>query len=137
MERKAMAVWTGSGKEGKGTLSTTSKTLNETPYNYKMRFEDAPGTNPEELIGAAFSGCFTMKLSFVLGAAGFTPDQLQTDAKVTLEDGAITGIHLDVKGNVPGITKEQFESAAQEAKTTCPVGKALSAVPSTVSATLG
>ena len=136
MERKATAVWSGSGKEGKGKLSTASKTLNETPYNYVMRFEEAPGTNPEELIAAAHAGCFNMKLSFILGKAGFTPKELATEAKVTLDAPGITAIHLELKANIPGITREQFQTAAEDAKENCPVSKALSSVPITMNITL-
>ena len=136
MVRKANAAWSGSGKEGKGTLSTASKILNETPYNYVMRFADAPGTNPEELIGAAHAGCFSMKLSFVLGNSGFTADEIKTEASVTLENGAVTQIHLEVSAKIPGITKEQFETAALDAKANCPISKALASVPISMNAVL-
>ena len=133
MIRKSTAIWTGSGKEGQGKLTTQSKTLNDVPYNFRMRFEDAPGTNPEELIAAAHAGCFNMKLSFVLGNSGFTPEMLHTTAGVTLHEGSITGIHLDLKAKIAGITKEQFATAAEDAKLNCPVSQALSAVPLTLS----
>src|SRR6516162_1975602 len=126
MKRTATAVWNGSGKEGTGNLSTQSSTLNKTQYSYKSRFEEGTGTNPEELIAAAHSGCFTMKLSFVLGAAGFTPDSLETTATVTIESGTITESHLSVKAKVPGIDQQKFQECATEAKNTCPVSKALS-----------
>lgn len=124
MKRQATAVWNGSGKEGNGTLSTQSTVLNNSQYSYKSRFEEGIGTNPEELMAAAHAGCFTMKLSFVLGAAGYTPDRIETNCIITLENGAITTSHLQVTATVPGITKEDFDKAAQEAKTDCPVSKA-------------
>ncbi|GAA4317416.1 OsmC family protein [Compostibacter hankyongensis] len=127
MKRTATAVWNGSGKEGKGTLSSQSEVLNNTPYSYKTRFTEEKGTNPEELIAAAHAGCFTMKLSFVLGEAGFTPDSLETTAAVTLDNGAITSSQLSVKASVPGISKEQFDACAKEAKDNCPISKALNA----------
>lgn len=125
MKRTATAVWNGSGKEGAGQLSSQSTVLNKTQYSYKSRFEDGVGTNPEELIAAAHAGCFAMKLSFVLGAAGFTPDSIEAVSVVTLDNGVITGSHLTVKAKVPGITKEKFEESAADAKANCPVSKAL------------
>lgn len=125
MKRTATAVWNGSGKEGAGQLSCQSTVLNKTQYSYKSRFEDGVGTNPEELIAAAHAGCFAMKLSFVLGAAGFTPDSIEATSVVTLDNGVITGSHLTVKAKVPGITKEKFEESAADAKANCPVSKAL------------
>lgn len=123
--RKASAKWNGSGKEGKGTLTTQSKVLNESQYSFKTRFEDGIGTNPEELIAAAHSGCFTMKLSFLLGEAGFTPNTLETEAVVTFEDGSITKIHLDLNGKVDGIDNNKFQEIALNAKQTCPISKLL------------
>jgi len=125
MKRTATAAWNGSGKEGNGTLTTQSNTLNKTPYSYTSRFESGAGTNPEELIAAAHAGCFTMKLSFVLGAAGFTPTTLETTCTVTLDNGAITSSHLVLKGNVPQISKEEFQKHADDAKANCPISKAL------------
>lgn len=125
MIRNAKAVWNGTGKEGKGQLTTQSKTLNNTSYNYKDRFEDGTGTNPEELIAAAHAGCFSMKLSFVLGAAGFTPDEINTSCHVTLDSGSITKSKLTVKAKVPGITAEKFLECANDAKVNCPVSKGL------------
>ncbi len=125
--RKATAKWQGSGKEGKGTLTTQSTILNETQYSYKSRFENGIGTNPEELVGAALSGCFTMQLSFLLGEAGFTPTNLETEAKVTFEDGAIPAIHLELNGEVDVISKEKFQEVAKKAKETCPISKLLNA----------
>src|SRR5215471_4137808 len=125
MKRTATAVWNGSGTEGNGNLTTQSSTLNKTQYSYKSRFEEGTGTNPEELIAAAHAGCFTMKLSFVLGAAGFTPDSIETLATVTIENGTITSSHLSVKAKVPNIDKQKFEECAADAKANCPVSKAL------------
>jgi osmotically inducible protein OsmC len=125
MPKSATAVWNGSGKEGTGYLTTQSTVLNKTQYSFKSRFADGPGTNPEELIAAAHAGCFTMKLTFVLGAAGFTPDEIETKCDVTLADGAITKSHLTVKAKVPGITKEKFDECAADAKANYPVSKLL------------
>ncbi len=127
MIRNATAVWQGNGKEGKGTVSTQSTVLDKTQYSYKSRFEDGVGTNPEELIAAAHAGCFTMKLSFVLQAAGVTADEIETRCEVTLEDGTITTSRLTVKAKVPGISKEKFEECAKDAKENCPVSKLLKA----------
>jgi lipoyl-dependent peroxiredoxin len=125
MKSFATAHWKGSGKEGSGTLSTKSGVLEETPYEYKSRFEGGEHTNPEELVAAAHSGCFSMKLSFILGAAGFTPDNIDTNCTVTLEGGVVTESHLDVKATVPGITEDKFKVCAEEAKNTCPMSKLL------------
>jgi len=126
MKRNATAVWQGSGKEGKGNLTTQSTTLNNTQYSFGSRFAEGVGTNPEELIAAAHAGCYSMKLSFVLGAAGFTPSRIETKCTVTLEAGVITGSHLDVRAKVPKLKAKDFPQYAEEAKETCPVGKALS-----------
>jgi lipoyl-dependent peroxiredoxin len=125
MIRKATAVWNGSGKEGNGHLTTQSTVLNKTQYSFNSRFADGIGTNPEELVAAAHAGCFNMKLSFVLGAAGFTPETLETECAITLADGAITSSHLTVKATVPGITAEQMEACAADAKANCPISKLL------------
>jgi osmotically inducible protein OsmC len=125
--RKAVARWIGPGKDGKGTLTTGSKVLNETPYSFRTRFEDVVGTNPEELIAAAHSGCFTMQLSFLLGDAGFTPGHLETEAKLTFEDGNITAVHLDLHGRVKGMDEKKFLEVANKAKEICPVSKLLKA----------
>ena len=108
MIRNATAVWNGSGKEGNGTLTTASTVLNKTQYSFNSRFAEGVGTNPEELVAAAHAGCFTMKLSFVLGEAGFTPENLETKCEITFENGSVTKSHLIVKGTVPGISKEKF-----------------------------
>ena len=125
MKSFASAHWEGTGKEGSGTLSTKSQALNQANYEYKSRFEGGENTNPEELIGAAHAGCFSMKLSFVLGAAGFTPSSIDTEATITLEAGSVTSSHLVVKANVPGITPEKFQECAEDAKANCPISKLL------------
>lgn len=136
MDRSATAVWNGSGKDGNGHLSTQSKALEKVQYSYKSRFEQGTGTNPEELIAAAHAGCFTMKLSFVLGSAGFTPESLETTSTVTLNDGTVTKSHLVVKGKVPNITPEKFQECVDDAKANCPVSKALSPLEITAEAQL-
>lgn len=125
MKRSATAVWNGSGKEGNGHLSTQSGVFKDKPYSYSSRFENGEGTNPEELVAAAHAGCFSMKLSFVLGAAGFTPDEIKTECFITLENGAISNSHLVLQAKVPGISKEKFEECANEAKANCPISKSL------------
>jgi osmotically inducible protein OsmC len=127
MKRTGSAHWQGSGKEGKGTLATQSGVLQNTQYSYTSRFENGIGTNPEELIAAAHAGCFTMKLSFVLGAAGLTANHIMTTATITLENGAITDIHLSVTAKVPGANADSFAAAANDAKANCPVSKVLNA----------
>jgi len=124
--RRATAVWSGTLKEGKGTISVPSGVLKDTAYGFGRRFGDDPGTNPEELIAAAHSSCFSMALSHGLAGAGTPPESLETSADVTFQPGeGITGIVLTVKGQVPGITAEQFQEAAETAKANCPVSKAL------------
>ncbi len=142
--RKASAVWNGTGKEGTGKLTSTSGVLKDTPYSFNSRFvsEDGKaGTNPEELIAAAHSGCFTMSLSFQLNTAGFTATELKTEATVTIEkvDGAnkITHIQLETMGTVQGITNDKFQELAINAKKNCPVSVALSAVEIGMNARLG
>ncbi|MBL7927220.1 MAG: OsmC family protein [Bacteroidia bacterium] len=125
MVRKATANWMGSGKEGTGKVSTQSGVLNNNQYSYHSRFEEGTGTNPEELIAAAHAGCFSMKLSFVLGAAGYTPTSIDTTCAITLDAGAITTSALTVRAVVPGISAEQFLTCANEAKTNCPISKLL------------
>jgi osmotically inducible protein OsmC len=125
MKRNATANWKGSGKEGKGTLTTQSTVLKETQYSFNSRFADGVGTNPEELIAAAHAGCFTMKLSFVLGEAGYTPEDITTSCSITLGDGVITESQLVVKARVPGIQKAKFEECVADAKANCPVSKLL------------
>lgn len=125
MKRKATAVWIGSGKEGNGHLTTQSNVLSKTQYSFNSRFAEGIGTNPEELVAAAHAGCFSMKLSFVLGEAGFTPTELATDCIITLENGAVTSSELMLKAKVPGISKEKFKECAENAKANCPISKLL------------
>jgi osmotically inducible protein OsmC len=131
MERTATAVWNGSLKDGKGSISTQSPILADAPYSFITRFENGKGTNPEELIAAAHAGCFTMALSAQLGGANFTPDTLNTKATLSLEKldagWTISKIHLDVTARVPGISTEAFQAAAAEAKANCPVSRLLKA----------
>ena len=136
MLRKATAVWHGSGVEGDGVLSTPSGVLSDTPYSSKARFVSKDGedtwTNPEELIAAAHAGCFSMALSYQLSGAGFVPDEIHTDAHLTMEKEdagwAIKSIKLDVKATVPGIGEQEFQQLALNAKQGCPVSKALAAI---------
>lgn len=125
MSKQATAIWHGSGKEGHGHLATQSGVLKDARYTYKDRFEEGPGTNPEELIAAAHAGCFSMKLSFLLGEAGFTPDEIRTTCDITLASGAITKSHLTVNAKVPGMDKEKFAECAENARANCPVSKLL------------
>jgi len=125
MKRKATAIWNGSGKEGNGNLTTQSTILDKTQYSFNSRFAEGKGTNPEELIAAAHAGCFSMKLSFVLGEAGFTPEKITTDCTITIDDGTITQSQLVLKAAVPGITEEKFKACAEDAKANCPVSKLL------------
>ncbi len=131
MKQKASAQWQGSLKEGAGTLSTGSGALVDKPYSFKTRFEGEQGTNPEELIGAAHAGCFSMAFSMILGGAGFTADRIETTATISLEqnDGgfAITASHLDVTASIPGIDDATFQDLAGKAKEGCPVSKLLNA----------
>jgi lipoyl-dependent peroxiredoxin len=131
MVRKASAVWKGSLKEGKGTISSDSGVLSNTPYSFSTRFENAKGTNPEELIAAAHAGCFTMALSAQLGNAGITPESLETTASLTLDKldagWTITKVHLDVAARIPGVDKGAFDKAAENAKAGCPVSRLLKA----------
>ncbi|WP_207533425.1 OsmC family protein [Desertivirga arenae] len=144
MIRRSSAVWNGSGKEGKGTLTSTSGVLSNTPYSFAARFESEDGkagTNPEELIAAAHAGCFTMALSFQLSGAGFVPEELKTEAAVRVDPSeggfSITAITLKLEAKVPGISEEQFQELANAAKAGCPVSKALSSVAITLEAKLG
>ena len=131
MIKKAWAVWKGSIKEGGGTVSTETGVLKEAPYGFRARFEDGKGTNPEELIGAAHAGCFSMALSGLLGEAGLTPEKIETHAEVTLERiGAnyeISASHLIVSARIPGAVDARFQEIANKAKTGCPVSKLLKA----------
>ena len=135
-KRHATAVWNGTGKEGKGNLTTQSKVLDKTQYSWHSRFEEGNGTNPEELIAAAHAGCFTMKLTFLLGAAHHTPDELETKCEITLDGGVITKSELTVKGKVSGITQDQFQHIAADAHAACLVGKLFNCEKTLLSATL-
>lgn len=135
MKRTASAHWEGDLKGGRGTLSTQSTVLDKSQYSFGTRFENGKGTNPEELLGAAHAGCFTMAVSAALGQAGFTPTSLDTQATVTLENLTVTGSHLEIKGTVPGISKEKFEEIVKGAEQNCVISRALS-VPITSTATL-
>ena len=127
MKRNATAVWTGTGKEGSGHLTTQSGVLHEAFYSHSSRFADGTGTNPEELIAAAHAGCFSMKLSFVIGEGGFTPEEIRTTSYVSIANGTIGEVHLDVKAKIPGATAEKFQEMAENAKVNCPVSKLLNA----------
>lgn len=127
MKRNATAVWNGTGKEGKGHLTTQSTILNQTQYSFGSRFEEGIGTNPEELIAAAHAGCFSMKLAFNLQAAGFTAEELKTNCVVVLEEGSITQSNLELTATVPNVTEEQFAELVKDAELNCPVSKVLNA----------
>lgn len=131
MIKKAWAVWKGSLKEGGGTLSTETGVLKEAPYGFKSRFENGKGTNPEELLGAAHAGCFSMALSLMLGEAGLTPEKIETHAAITLEKVGegfeITASHLSVVAKVPGADQAKFAELANKAKAGCPLSKVLRA----------
>ena len=131
MKRSASAVWRGGLTDGKGTVSTESGALSSTPYNFRMRFENEKGTNPEELIAAAHAACFSMALSLFLGNAGMTADSIETTATVTLEkvgEGfSVTSSHLKTAVKIPGADKAKFQQAAEGAKAGCPISKLLNA----------
>lgn len=131
IKRTGSAAWSGGLKDGKGSVSVQSGVLKDTPYGFNTRFEDGPGTNPEELIAAAHAGCFTMALSAQLGEAGMTATSLKTTATVSLDkvDGgfSIPAVHLDLVATIPGATQQAFEEAARKAKEGCPVSKLLNA----------
>ncbi len=125
MKRNATAVWNGTGKEGSGHLTTQSTTLNKTQYSFNSRFAEGVGTNPEELVAAAHAGCFAMKLSFVLNAAGFTADTIDVKCEILLENGNITNSHLNVTAKVPGISQDQFDLCMEDVKANCLISKLL------------
>jgi len=131
MIRKATAVWRGTGRDGSGALSSDSGVLSNTPYSFRTRFENEKGTNPEELIAAAHAGCFTMALAFQLQGAGVTPEELHTEAAVTIDkEGAafrISRSALTLRAEIPGISEERFQQMAREAEKNCPVSKVLNA----------
>lgn len=125
MKRKSTAVWQGTGKEGKGHLSSQSGVLNKTQYSFSSRFEDGIGTNPEELVAAAHAGCFAMKLSFNLSGAEFPPKELHVDGIITLEEGTIKQSKLILTAKVDGISKEKFAELVKDAEKNCPISKLL------------
>lgn len=125
MKKQATAVWNGTIKEGKGHLTSQSGVLKQTPYTFVSRFENGDGTNPEELMAAAHAGCFTMKLSADLTAAGYNPEELSTTSTITLLNGVITKSDLVLIAKIPGITEEEFQKIAKSAEKTCPVSNAL------------
>jgi osmotically inducible protein OsmC len=125
MKRFGTAVWQGTGKEGKGVVSTQSGVLNETQYSFSSRFEEGIGTNPEELVAAAHAGCFAMKLSFNIDAAGFTAKKLETRCVVTFADGKIAESRLILHASIEGISKEKFEEAVKDAELNCPISRSL------------
>jgi len=125
MKRNATAVWNGTGKDGKGHLTTQSTVLNKTQYSFGSRFENGVGTNPEELIAAAHAGCFTMKLSFNLSGAGFVPDELETQCFITFEDGKVTQSHLMLKAKVNDISEQAFADLVKDAELNCPISQLL------------
>ena len=125
MKRRATSVWQGTGKEGSGQLSTQSGALHEARYSASSRFEDGKGTNPEELVAAAHSGCFNMKLAFILANAGHTAEKLETEGVVTIESGTVTSSHLTLNAVVPGISAEEFETHVRDAEQNCPISKLL------------
>ncbi|HRH37985.1 MAG TPA: OsmC family protein [Flavobacteriales bacterium] len=143
INRRATANWSGSGKEGSGTVTTTSGVLSNTPHSFMTRFvsEDGKaGTNPEELVAAAHASCFTMKLSFVLGNFGFTPEKLECTSTVTMDKVGdamlVVGIHLDLKAKVPGIDAAKFQACADDAKANCPISQLMKSVPISMTASL-
>ncbi|CAN5813115.1 hypothetical protein BH11BAC7_BH11BAC7_24300 [soil metagenome] len=125
MKRSATAQWLGTGKEGSGTVSTQSQSLNKTQYSYKSRFEEGTGTNPEELIAAAHAGCFSMKLSFLIGAAGLTPGSIETTCDIVLDNGKITSSALATTVKAEGLTNDKLQEIAADAKENCPISKLL------------
>ena len=127
MKRKGFAVWQGTGKEGKGHLSTQSGVLKEAQYSSSSRFEEGIGTNPEELVAAAHAGCFSMKLAFILTAAGFPPERLESTSVVTIESGTVTSSAITLSATVPGIDEAKFEESVRDAQKNCPISKLLNA----------
>lgn len=125
MKRNATAVWKGSLKEGKGALTTQSTTLNNTQYSFGSRFEEGVGTNPEELVAAAHSGCFSMQLSAFIGEAGFTPDSIETKCVIDFQNGSIVSSTLTVEAKIPGISNDTFQELVTKAEKNCPISKLL------------
>ena len=127
LKRSATARWNGSGKEGNGSFNTASNAIKELPYSYKTRFENEPGTNPEELIGAAHAGCFSMKLAFNLQEAGITAESIETKATVILDNGAVTESNLETRVKAPGLDQAKLDELANHAKENCPISMLLNA----------
>ena len=125
IKRKSTAVWTGTGKEGNGKISSQSGVLSNSQYGYNTRFAEGLGTNPEELIAAAHAGCFSMKLAFNLQAAGFTAEEIRTHGEIVLEDGKITQSILEVMARIPGLTGDKFADLVEDARLNCPISKLL------------
>jgi lipoyl-dependent peroxiredoxin len=125
IKRKSTAVWNGTGKDGKGNISSQSGVLAQTQFGFQSRFADGIGTNPEELIAAAHAGCFSMKLAFVLQAAGLQAEELNTTCEIVLEDGAITHSNISLKAKIAGVDTAQFEAYVKDAETNCPISKLL------------
>ncbi|TXE14769.1 OsmC family protein [Algoriphagus aquimarinus] len=125
MIRKATAVWQGTGKDGKGHLTTPNKVLDKTQYSFSSRFESGVGTNPEELVAAAHAGCFAMKLSFNLQEAEYTATELDVTANITFEEGTLKKSHLVLKAKVDGISQEKFDELVKDAEKNCPISRAL------------
>lgn len=128
MKRTASAIWNGSIKDGKGTITSQSKVLEKSQYSFKTRFEDGKGTNPDELLAAAHASCYVMALSLILGKEGYTPDSLEATSDVTMDADKLelTGSHLTLKANIPNISNDKFMECAKTAKENCPISKALS-----------
>lgn len=125
MKRNSTAVWQGTGKEGKGHLTTQSGILNSTQYSFSSRFEEGIGTNPEELVAAAHAGCFTMKLSFLVSAEGLVPEKLESKCVITLEEGTVTSSHITLNAVIPGLDKAKFDALVADAEANCPISKLL------------
>lgn len=125
MKRNATAIWKGTIKEGNGTLTTDSKVLDQAQYSFKTRFENGIGTNPEELIAAAHSGCFTMQLSAYIGEEGYEIESLETQCAIDFQDKSVVGSHLTVKGKIKDISNEMFQELVTKAETTCPISRLL------------
>jgi osmotically inducible protein OsmC len=125
MKRHATAVWNGTGKEGKGHLTTQSGILEKTQYSFSSRFENGAGTNPEELVAAAHAGCFAMKLSFNLQEAGYNPTELHAQCHITLEDGKVSQSHIKLKATIDGIEKDEFDRLVKDAEDNCPISRLL------------
>ena len=125
IKRKSNAVWNGTGKDGKGIITSQSGVLNQAQYGFQSRFADGIGTNPEELIASAHAGCFSMKLAFNLQAANFTPEELNTNCEIVFEDGAIIESNLTLNAKIEGISKEKFDELVKDAEVNCPISKLL------------